>query len=44
MEYIPTLEEFKDMIDKMNPNSTGGISGLTYHMVQKWDERIKLQV
>ena len=34
-EYYPTLEEFKEYITKMNPHSTGGISGLTYYMVQK---------
>jgi hypothetical protein len=28
----------------MNPHSTGGISGLTYFMVQKWDIRIKTKV
>jgi len=42
--YVPTYEEFEDMIKKMNPNSTGGISGLTYHMVQKWEERVKKKV
>jgi hypothetical protein len=42
--YVPTLEEFLSMIDKMNPHSTGGISGLTYLMVQKWDLRIKTKV
>ena len=28
----------------MNPHSTGGISGLTYFMVQKWDLRVKTKV
>jgi hypothetical protein len=28
----------------MNPHSTGGISGLTNFMVQKWDTRIKTRV
>ena len=40
-DYIPTLEEFKEYIKKMNPHSTGGISGLTYFMIQKWDDRVK---
>ena len=40
-EYVPTLEEFKEYIKKMNPYSTGGISGLIYFMIQKWDERVK---
>jgi hypothetical protein len=42
--YVPTLEEFKEYIKKMNPHSTGGISGLTYFMVQKWDDRVKERV
>ena len=33
-----------DIINRMNPHSTGGISGLTYFMVQKWDIRIKTKV
>ena len=32
-EYVPTLEEFNSMIDRMNPQSTGGISDLTYFMM-----------
>jgi hypothetical protein len=43
-KYVPTLEEFLSIIDRMNPHSTGGISGLTYFMVQKWDERVKCRV
>jgi hypothetical protein len=43
-EYVPTLEEFLNMIDRINPHSTGGISGLTYHMVQKWDIMVKTRV
>ena len=42
-KYVPTLEEFKEYITRMNPHSTGGISGLTYFMIQiffflKWLE------
>ena len=32
-EFIHSQEEFKEYITKMNPHSTGGISGLTYYMV-----------
>jgi hypothetical protein len=28
----------------MNPHSTGGISGLTYFMIQKWDDRVKERI
>ena len=42
--YIPTLEEFLATIKKMNPHSAGGISGLTYFMVQKWDDNVKIRV
>ena len=40
-DYVPTFEEFEEIINKMNPHSTGGISGLTYHMVQRWETRVK---
>ena len=43
-EYIPTYEEFEKEISRMNPHSTGGISGLTYFMVQKWEERVKKKI
>ncbi len=42
--YVPTFEEFEETISKMDPHSTGGISGLTYHMVQKWETRVKKKV
>ncbi len=42
--YIPSYEEFEEAITRMNPNSTGGISGLTYFMVQKWEKRIKTKI
>ena len=44
MGYVPTFEEFNDVIGRMNPHSTGGISGLTYFMVQRWEERVKKKV
>ena len=43
-EYTPTLDEFKEYITKMNPHSTGGISGLTYYMVLKLDDRVKEKI
>ena len=43
LNYVPTLEEFI-IIERMNPDSTGCISGLTYHKVQKWDNWVKTKV
>ena len=42
--YVPTYEEFIGTIERMNPHSTGGISGLTYFMVQKWEDRVKKKI
>ena len=40
-KYIPTWEEFRKLIRSLNSRSAGGISGLTYHMVKLWNEKIK---
>jgi hypothetical protein len=39
--YTPTLEEFNNYIDTLNPRSAGGPSGLTYLLAQKWPENVR---
>ena len=39
--YTPTLEEFNDYIDTLNPRSAGGPSGLTYLLAQQWPENVR---
>ena len=43
-DYVPTWEEFRKLIRSLNSRSAGGISGLTYHMVKLWNEKIKRRV
>ncbi len=42
--FVPSLEEFKTHIKHLNPRSAGGVSGLTYLLVQQWPDEIKDKV
>ena len=42
--YTPTLQEFKNYIDCLNPRSAGGPSGMTYLLAQYWPDNVKERV
>jgi hypothetical protein len=39
-EYVPSLDEFKRYIGKLNPRSAPGFSGLSYLMVKLWPDSL----
>ena len=43
-KYIPSFDEFNAYIEKLNPNSAGGPSGLTYLLVQQWPQNVRQRV
>ena len=43
-DYSPSLQEFNDYIDTLNPRSAGGPSGLTYLLVQQWPMNVRERV
>ena len=43
-EYIPTWEEFRKLVRRLNSRSAPGVSGLSYHMVKLWSFAVKKRI